>query len=304
MVRLAIVNANPLLSPLQNNGGATQTRALLPGSPAIDKGSSSGVATDQRGVGRPVDDPLLANATGGDGADIGAFERTAPAVVSAASFKGNPFAQESIVAMFGENLTGGIAVASTVPLPITLDSTSVMVSDSASVGRVAGLFFVSPGQLNFQIPPGTATGAATVSVVRNGTVVASTGITISAVEPALFTANASGTGIPAAILYRVRNGNLTTESVNAAIDLGPEGDVLVLVLYGEGIRKRTSLSAVTMKIGGISVAADFADAAPGFIGLDQINTAVLPRTLAGKGLVNLELTVDGKPANVVTLNFK
>ncbi len=39
-------------------------------------------------------------------------------------------------------------------------------------------------------------------------------------------------------------------------------------------------------------------------GLDQINTAVLPRTLAGKGLVNLELTVDGKPANVVTLNFK
>lgn len=299
-----ILNANPQLGPLQNNGGSTQTHALLFGSPAIDKGNSSGVATDQRGVGRPVDDLLLANATGGNGADIGAFERTAPAVVSAASFKENPFAQESIVAMFGENLTGGIAVASTVPLPITLDSTSVMVSDSAGTGRVAGLFFVSPGQLNFQIPPGTATGAATVSVVRNGSVVASTSVTIVAVEPALFTANASGTGTPAAILYRVRNGNLTTESVNAPIDLGPKGDVLVLVLYGEGIRKRTSLSAVTMKIGGISVAADFADAAPGFIGLDQINTAVLPRTLAGKGLVNLELTVDGKPANVVTLNFK
>ncbi|MEK7830295.1 MAG: choice-of-anchor Q domain-containing protein, partial [Acidobacteriota bacterium] len=220
-----IINANPQLGPLQNNGGPTQTHALLFGSPAIDKGSSSGVATDQRGVRRPVDDPLLTNATGGDGADIGAFERTAPAVVSAASFKGSPFAQESIVALFGENLTGGIAVASTVPLPITLDSTSVMVSDSASMGRVAGLFFVSPGQLNFQIPPGTAVGAATISVLRNGSVVASTNVTIAAVEPSLFTANASGTGIPAAILYRVRNGILTTESVTGQIDLGPEGDV-------------------------------------------------------------------------------
>ena len=68
--------------------------------------------------------------------------------------------------------------------------------------------------------------------------------------------------------------------------------------------KRSSLSAVTLKIGGINVGVDFADAAPGFIGLDQINTAVLPRSLAGKGVVNLELVVDGKPANVVTLNFK
>ncbi|MFN0111496.1 MAG: hypothetical protein ACKVZH_21740, partial [Blastocatellia bacterium] len=151
---------------------------------------------------------------------------------------------------------------------------------------------------------GTAVGAATISILRNGSVVASTIVNIVAVEPSLFTANASGTGFPAAILYRVRNGNLTTESVAPQIDLGPDGDVTVLVLYGGGIRKRSSLSAVTMKIGGINVGADFADAAPGFIGLDQINTAALPRSLAGKGLVNLELTVDGKPANIVQLNFK
>ncbi len=299
-----IVNANPQLGPLQNNGGLTQTRALLFGSPAIDKGSSSGVATDQRGVRRPVDDPLLTNAAGGDGADIGAFERTAPAVVSAASYKGSPFAQESIVAAFGENLTAGTAVATTVPLPITLDNTSVSVTDSGNTARMAPLFFVSPGQFNFQIPPGTAIGAATISVVRNGNVVASTSVNIAAVEPSLFTANASGTGAPAAILYRGRNGVLTTESVTAPIDLGPAGDVVVLVLYGTGIRKRTSLSNVAIKIGGVNVTANFADAAPGFVGLDQINTAPLPRSLAGKGTVNLELTVDGKPANVVTLNFK
>jgi CSLREA domain-containing protein len=67
---------NPLLGPLQNNGGPTLTRALLPGSPAVDKGHSSGLTTDQRGVGFPrtADYSSVTNATGGDGTDIGAVE--------------------------------------------------------------------------------------------------------------------------------------------------------------------------------------------------------------------------------------
>ncbi|MGB7209149.1 MAG: FG-GAP-like repeat-containing protein [Pyrinomonadaceae bacterium] len=75
------INQNPLLGPLTiSNGGTTPTHALLLGSPALDKGNSSGSSTDQRGVGftRPVD-LLIANASGGDGSDIGAFEaQTAP----------------------------------------------------------------------------------------------------------------------------------------------------------------------------------------------------------------------------------
>ncbi len=67
------ININPQLGPLQNNGGPTFTHALLSGSPAIDKGNS-GLATDQRGFTRPVDNPTIANATGGNGSDIGAFE--------------------------------------------------------------------------------------------------------------------------------------------------------------------------------------------------------------------------------------
>ena len=65
---------------LQNNGGPTQTIALLTGSPAIDKGTSNSLTgtliVDQRGVGyaRTADDPSVPNATGGDGTDIGAFE--------------------------------------------------------------------------------------------------------------------------------------------------------------------------------------------------------------------------------------
>ena len=62
---------NPLLGPLQDNGGATFTIALLPGSPAIDAGNDLACpATDQRGFPRPRD---------GDGDDIevcdmGAYE--------------------------------------------------------------------------------------------------------------------------------------------------------------------------------------------------------------------------------------
>ena len=62
------------LGPLQNYGGPTSTHALLTSSIAIDKGHSSGSTTDQRGLTRPCDDATIANATGGDGADVGAVE--------------------------------------------------------------------------------------------------------------------------------------------------------------------------------------------------------------------------------------
>ena len=67
-------------SGLQDNGGPTQTIALLFGSPALDKGTSDGLtgplSTDQRGTSflRTFDDPVIADAAGGDGTDIGAFE--------------------------------------------------------------------------------------------------------------------------------------------------------------------------------------------------------------------------------------
>ena len=80
------VGSDPPLDPmlasgLGSNGGPTQTLALLPGSPAIDHGSTARdpatgnpITTDQRGFARPVDDPNTADAAGGSGSDIGAFE--------------------------------------------------------------------------------------------------------------------------------------------------------------------------------------------------------------------------------------
>ncbi len=60
-----IIGQDPNLGPLANNGGFTQTHALLAGSPAIDAGTNTGCpATDQRGVTRPQ----------GAACDIGAYE--------------------------------------------------------------------------------------------------------------------------------------------------------------------------------------------------------------------------------------
>jgi len=68
------LSINPLLGPLQLNGGPTPTHALLSGSPAINQGNSFGIHVDQRGHHRPYKYPGIGFAPGGDGSDIGAFE--------------------------------------------------------------------------------------------------------------------------------------------------------------------------------------------------------------------------------------
>jgi hypothetical protein len=68
-----IFGLDPKLGPLTENGGPTPTLALLAGSPALDKGSASGV--DQRGAIRPFDLKGIPLTAGGNSADIGAYER-------------------------------------------------------------------------------------------------------------------------------------------------------------------------------------------------------------------------------------
>jgi hypothetical protein len=84
------INTDPMLGPLQDDGGPTFTHAPLTGSPAIDAGKNfTAETTDQRGAGfvRTFDSASIANATGGDATDIGAFEVQGPPSQYAASIQ-------------------------------------------------------------------------------------------------------------------------------------------------------------------------------------------------------------------------
>ena len=73
-----MVGRDPLLGPVANNGGSTDTRKLLPGSPALDRGALDALAiVDQRGLPRPHDLPAIPPAPGGNDSDIGAYEEQA-----------------------------------------------------------------------------------------------------------------------------------------------------------------------------------------------------------------------------------
>jgi uncharacterized protein (TIGR03437 family) len=237
--------------------------------------------------------------------------------VSSASFsRGGALAPESIASTFGFGLTNTIQVAASLPLPTELGRTSVRVTDSAKAARDSRLFFISQGQINFEVPPGSAAGTATVDVIFDGQAVATGQVEIAPVAPALFTANASGQGVPAANVIRVvhpAQGDpvVTYESpaqcantcTPKPIDMGAANVEVFLELYGTGIRKRSSLSSVTCTIGGISARVDYAGSVASLAGLDQANV-LIPRSLIGRGQVDLVLNVDGRPANTVKVNIR
>jgi uncharacterized protein (TIGR03437 family) len=248
--------------------------------------------------------------------------------VSDASYQaGATLAPSVIAAGFGQNLSTGTESATITPLPTKLAGTSVMVTPgsssqpSALSGRAtaavaAPLFFVSAGQINYLIPPGTPAGTATVTIVNDtlGTVASGT-LQISAVAPGLFSANSNGQGVAVAEAVRAsadgtqtnvtvfQCGSTAGSCVPVPIDLGPPSDTVVLVLFGTGIRGFSNVKNVTATIGTANAKVLFAGAQGGFVGLDQVNVQI-PRSLTGSGVVNFVLTVDGQPSNTVTISIK
>jgi len=107
---------DPLLLPLQDNGGPTLTHALRPGSPALDAGGAvPGVTTDQRGLPRPADNVVIPNASGGDGSDIGAFERQEVALARSLNLS-----TRADVLTGKEVMIGGFIITGSVPKPVVL----------------------------------------------------------------------------------------------------------------------------------------------------------------------------------------
>ncbi|HEX3742592.1 MAG TPA: hypothetical protein VHW09_01625 [Bryobacteraceae bacterium] len=198
-------------------------------------------------------------------------------------------------------------------LPTTVGGDTVTVTDSGTAANTSFLYMVSPDQINLVIPSNAALGAGTVSVqTANG---ALTGpVLVSNVSPAIMTADGTINGAAAATLT-VSNaaGQSTTTSLvggagpvsqPAAISLmQPAGSSEYLTFYGTGIRNH-SLNPVIAQINGVTVPVTYAGPQNQYPGTDVVTVGPLPSTLAGAGVVNVAITVDGVPANVVKVAFQ
>jgi uncharacterized protein (TIGR03437 family) len=229
-------------------------------------------------------------------------------VQSAASASAG-IAPGSLASLYGTSLATTTAQATSQPLSVTLGGIMLSVTDSAGAQRNAPLLYVSPTQINFQVPDSAAPGPAKFAVgAQNFTA------TIQNVAPALFSMSGTGSGVAAAQAIAVQAGNSSLQSpvpvfqcgtagcVSVPINLGVDRRIYV-TFYGTGIRNRSSLANVTVTIHGVSQPALYAGPAPGFAGLDQVNV-VLSLALRGSGESDVVLTVDGQTSNTVTINVQ
>jgi uncharacterized protein (TIGR03437 family) len=234
--------------------------------------------------------------------------------VSAASYRGDRLAPGSIGVAFGSGLSTATQGA-TLPLPTNLAGTQVRIIDVAGTERLAPLFFVSPTQVNYQIPDNTPVGRVEIRVTSSDGILSTGTVEIAMTAPGIFTANSNGSGVAAANILRVHQNGAqlvepvamlaagTNQFVSREIDLSPTDEDVFLVLFGTGIRGRSSLTGVSVTIGGQPMQVTFAGEQGSFIGLDQVNVR-LSRSLIGRGVVDVVLTVDGVTANTVTVQFK
>jgi uncharacterized protein (TIGR03437 family) len=239
-----------------------------------------------------------------------------PIAVQSAAAPNPAVTPESIASIYassgGSNLATTTQQSNAQPPPQSLGGVTLTVTDSAGAARVAPLMYVSPSQINFVVPSGSAPGPATFTIV-NGTASFPTAGTIQSVAPTLFSMSGDGRGVAAANAIEVPAGSqlqspvsvfqcAASGCVSTPIQLSANTTVY-LVLYGTGIRNRSSLANVTANISGMNVPVLYAGSQSSFAGLDQVNLA-LPLSLSGSGEVNIVLSVDGQTANVVTINIQ
>ena len=282
----------------------------------------TGLAVDSKGdillAGYTAGALPLANAyqsTDGGGFNEGFFAKIAKpvigtaALVSAASSRAGAVAAGSIVSAYGKDLATQTASGTTLPLPQTLVGTSVQITDSTGAITAAPLFFVSPLQVNFQIPSGVATGSASIAIVSGDGTASDGTVTVAAVAPGLFLVNAAGLAAADVLTVEAGGAQVAAKSyqvVNGAvvplpIDVATAGAKVFLELFGTGISGRSSLANVSVSIGKLSVPAAYAGP-QGDAGLDQVNVQ-LPASLAGSGDTTVSVTVDGMVSNTAHITI-
>jgi uncharacterized protein (TIGR03437 family) len=223
---------------------------------------------------------------------------TAAGVVNGASFQPGA-APGSIVSIFGSNLAGSTAAAFAIPLSKTLGGAAVSLNTT-----LLPLFYVSPGQINAQIPY-TAAGSASLLVQYPGGSASQT-ITVVPVSPGIFTTNgAQGVIVNA-------NGTLADASNPA-----PAGSIVVIYCTGlgavtppvvEGTAAPLNPPATTIATPQVLVGTtpsqeqavlSFSGLSGGSVGLYQVNFQV-PSDVS-TGSIQIAISMGGVTSNVVTM---
>jgi uncharacterized protein (TIGR03437 family) len=239
-------------------------------------------------------------------------------IVNAANGATEPVAQGDVAAIYGSQFApvGTFAVNASTPLATTLAGTQVLVNNVP-----APLYFVSPGQINFQIPYGASTTQlSTVQVVAGSTPGNIRSLTVGAIEPRLLPGFISGYG---AIVNGTDN-SLTFPTGTAVPGFtthpAKPGDTIVIYAIGfgqttppavegqaaPGTAPLESIGNVTVTFGGgfngssVSAKPTFVGLTPTLVGLYQVNV-VVPATVSVGPQIAASMVVGGVQTNYVYL---
>jgi uncharacterized protein (TIGR03437 family) len=272
-------------------------------------------ADDVAGAGRAVVSAF--NSSSGGGAslpksfNVGSAPQTSPAgFVSAANpTGGSQLAPLSIGSLYGQNFAGSLVSAGSPPLPLSMQGVTLTIN-----GSFAPLFFVSPGQINFQVPNVVSSGPVTVTLtVTQGTQSTSVPVVVKPLAPSLFTTNTQGTGQAATVIA----GTATVVAPVGAVGASrPAKAGEFISIYCTGLGQVTNSPGAgnpapssplsrtqtqpTVTIGGVPATVQFAGLAPGFAGLYQVNVQV-PTGVAPGDAVPVSLSIGGVAANTATI---
>ena len=233
---------------------------------------------------------------------------TTPAIAGVTNAAGyqQQISPGALASVFGTGLSNA-TYQSAAPYPTSLGASSLG-GDGVSVkvnGQTAPVFFVSPTQINFQVPWGTAIGPANVTVSVAGGESNTVSVPVVSAGPGLFV---SGTS---AIVQNAADYSLNGPSHPAAA-----GSTIIAYLTGSGpvspaatdgvAAPLTSLMYATAPhsatIGSTAATVSFAGLAPGWVGLVQANVLV-PAALAA-GTYPLTVTIDGQTSNAGSISVQ
>jgi uncharacterized protein (TIGR03437 family) len=213
-------------------------------------------------------------------------------VSNGGSFKSS-FAPGSILSVFGAALAPTTASASSVPLPVSNSGVAVLVN-----GIAAPLYYVSPTQLNVQIPYETTVGSSAVLSVNNNGQVTTQTFNVAAAAPGIFT-NAAGALVPTASASIGQEIAFYITGAGAVSPAISDGAAPAITTPLADLPKPLQFTTVT--IGGVNAPIDFIGIPWALVGVTQINVQI-PSGIP-PGVQPVLVTVDGIPSPQATITI-